>query len=1060
MVQQSKSISLILIASFAVGICVAQKPENNSEQNYRAVHWGLDEGISNGIVGSMIQDINGFLWVATDFGLNRFDGSTFKKYYADKNKGNKTIVGNGVHGLVEDSLHNMWIGTGNGLSRYDIKADTFRNIPTSKLIIPFWATKNEIFTLAYTGDQEMLIRTYDVRSFLAKDVGKIVHTDSLGYAMSDLYPIYDAASNSVWMEKGFRSWPGGGLMQISLTDGTKKTYTWECYRKIPDHSHWSEGMRYDHKRNSIWISSPDGLMEFTLSDRKFHRVEAMKEMLRERNSGSRAGIDIDSKGRVWMGTFPKGIIIFDPESNSITVPFPEDSATQEKVSDANLAIYCGRNGIVWSGYYYRKGIYQLIPLSSSITRFQVKAGQCIKGYNGNLWLGTDDGIKIFDPHSRSLGVLPEKLFSGINTDFVFPVNVDNSSKKAWVHAKNGPFQMDLNTNRSYPVAIEDSSGRYLPHDSLKFDQPYGLISYPFKNGLLMLATFSNRQAILVTNNEQPIARKIIDLPPFSIQRFGVCTDDNHLIFLKTERGATNLTYSYVIGKWNRTPNPLDSIQWRKIVFNKSDNTFWALTETEILHYDKNFKLIRKYTQEDGLPEIGIGGIVPDKNGDLWFNTERSLFHLSLTTEKIVMLSEKDGFFARDLDGIHGERVDDGNIYFVVPREGSLYRIDPDKLKSSPSSFPYLQSLQINQHAFPLVTGINAVNQLSLQYFENKIELETGTIDFYSKGKNSIRYKLEANGKTATWQYAPAYYTIRYEGLPPGKYKLILQAANAGNEFNGPAKSLLINITPAFWNTWWFRVIAFLFLVDLIYAFIQWRTRQRFRLRLERSENARQLAELQQQKIELEMQALRAQMNPHFIFNSLNSINRFILQNNRQQASEYLTKFSKLVRMILQNSQTPLISMESELECLKLYLEMEALRFNYHFSYKISVPKELEIEMLKVPPLIIQPYAENAIWHGLMQKEENGQLDIEVSQEKDYLLLKITDDGVGRKKAAELASKSATMHKSMGLRITEHRITMLQSSNRNDSPVAINDLVTADGRAAGTEVTIKIPILYG
>jgi LytS/YehU family sensor histidine kinase len=117
-----------------------------------------------------------------------------------------------------------------------------------------------------------------------------------------------------------------------------------------------------------------------------------------------------------------------------------------------------------------------------------------------------------------------------------------------------------------------------------------------------------------------------------------------------------------------------------------------------------------------------------------------------------------------------------------------------------------------------------------------------------------------------------------------------------------------------------------------------------------------------------MQALRAQMNPHFIFNSLNSINRFILQNERVQASEYLTKFSRLVRLILQNYQCALIPLESELESLELYLNLEGLRFNYHFDYKISVPKDLDKSALQVPPLILQPYAENAIWHGLMQKK--------------------------------------------------------------------------------------------
>jgi LytS/YehU family sensor histidine kinase len=235
--------------------------------------------------------------------------------------------------------------------------------------------------------------------------------------------------------------------------------------------------------------------------------------------------------------------------------------------------------------------------------------------------------------------------------------------------------------------------------------------------------------------------------------------------------------------------------------------------------------------------------------------------------------------------------------------------------------------------------------------------------------------------------------------------------------------------------------------------------QKFQVQLARSEKDREVAELEQQKAEMEMQALRAQMNPHFIFNSLNSINRFILQNNRAQASEYLTKFSKLVRMILQNSQASLISLESELESLNLYLDLEAVRFEHRFSYKISYPRDLDIEVLKVPPLVIQPFTENAIWHGLMHKEDKGQLDIDVSEEDDHLYIKITDNGIGRKKAAELASKSAAKHKSMGLRITKDRIAMLQKSNGGESPVEIIDLANEDGSAAGTEVIIKMPVIY-
>jgi tetratricopeptide (TPR) repeat protein len=231
------------------------------------------------------------------------------------------------------------------------------------------------------------------------------------------------------------------------------------------------------------------------------------------------------------------------------------------------------------------------------------------------------------------------------------------------------------------------------------------------------------------------------------------------------------------------------------------------------------------------------------------------------------------------------------------------------------------------------------------------------------------------------------------------------------------------------------------------------------LLIEKQNQEKEVMQLHQQKTDLEMQALRAQMNPHFIFNSLNSINMFILENDKLQASAYLSKFSRLIRLILQNSQEAVIPLERELEALKLYLELESLRFYQRFEYKIIVEDELDTGILKVPPLVIQPYAENAIWHGLMQKNERGHLIIELYIKEEMLIYEITDDGIGRKKAAALKSKSAATHKSMGMRITTDRLLMLQKQNEKENSVTITDLMLADGSPGGTAVRIKIPVRY-
>lgn len=208
--------------------------------------------------------------------------------------------------------------------------------------------------------------------------------------------------------------------------------------------------------------------------------------------------------------------------------------------------------------------------------------------------------------------------------------------------------------------------------------------------------------------------------------------------------------------------------------------------------------------------------------------------------------------------------------------------------------------------------------------------------------------------------------------------------------------------------------------------------------------------------QLEMQALRAQMNPHFIFNTLNSINSFILKNERKEASRYLTKFSKLIRMILINSQSQMIALTDELEALRLYIELEQVRFDNRFTYIINVPPELNISIIKVPPLVIQPYVENAIWHGLLHKDGPGHLEVEFFSKNHMLYCKVSDDGIGRAKVKELKSEGITTYKSVGMVITRERIITLAYPDGEEEPVRVIDVVAENGSPLGTKVIIKLP----
>ena len=217
-------------------------------------------------------------------------------------------------------------------------------------------------------------------------------------------------------------------------------------------------------------------------------------------------------------------------------------------------------------------------------------------------------------------------------------------------------------------------------------------------------------------------------------------------------------------------------------------------------------------------------------------------------------------------------------------------------------------------------------------------------------------------------------------------------------------------------------------------------------------------EFRQELIATRVAALRAQMNPHFIFNCLNSIKAFIFDNDVDKADDYLTRFARLIRQVLENARSEHITLHTELDTLRLYLDMEAMRFKEKLAYSIQVSAELDTHFIEIPPMLVQPYVENAIWHGLMHKPEGGRVDIRIGHHQHkQLIICVTDNGVGRLRAAELNSKSANKHRSFGLKINADRIALLNEHTQSQMKVSIHDRTDATGRVCGTEVLLTLPM---
>jgi tetratricopeptide (TPR) repeat protein len=204
---------------------------------------------------------------------------------------------------------------------------------------------------------------------------------------------------------------------------------------------------------------------------------------------------------------------------------------------------------------------------------------------------------------------------------------------------------------------------------------------------------------------------------------------------------------------------------------------------------------------------------------------------------------------------------------------------------------------------------------------------------------------------------------------------------------------------------------------------------------------------------LALKSLRSQMNPHFIFNALNSVNHFIAQQDERTANKFLSEFSQLMRLVLENSQEDFIPFYKEQEILSLYLKLEHYRFRDKFDYQINIDEEINAESIEVPPMLIQPYIENAVWHGLRYKKEKGTLNLNIHQEPENLVIEIIDDGIGRKQSNAIKTENQKKHNSTGLKNIEERLNIINKVYKSNYGVVIHDL----DEGSGTHVRITLPL---
>lgn len=334
----------------------------------------------------------------------------------------------------------------------------------------------------------------------------------------------------------------------------------------------------------------------------------------------------------------------------------------------------------------------------------------------------------------------------------------------------------------------------------------------------------------------------------------------------------------------------------------------------------------------------------------------------------------------------------------------------------------------------------------MSHEQNNVYLQYTAPEY--QNQQNVEYAWMLEGMQNAWSDPSGSSEVTFYRLKPGRYRFSLKYRMKGESW-GPVTSLVsFYIQPAWWQTRWFYAAVVLLFLALVFMVYLIRVRQ-----IRKNEKMKTAFETKISK--MEMEALRSQMNPHFLFNSLNSIRLFIMKNEQDKAADYLTRFSQLVRMILNHSKTDMITLEEELQALKIYIELEKARFDKSFDFVLDVDDQVDLSGIYIPPMIIQPFIENAIWHGLMHKETRGELTLRIRENDEGVSIEIKDNGIGRKRAAELKSKTALHKKSYGMQITTDRIDFYNKTADRKITVSVMDLYENGDTPAGTRIVIQI-----
>lgn len=992
----------------------------------------------------LFRDSYDFVWISSINGLNRFDGRRVEQYHSGSEDTSALFGENVYSNFFEDTTGNIWFSTNEAIHCYDRRRNSFH---------PYFieeadeGTQREYQVLYLDRKDHRLWVRYKQELFILS-LSNPEEVQKVG-----TFPMqYRRRLVKLSNDKGF-------LLFISTNKGIEVNHIIDKggieVKKVP----WEDNLRniraYSFQLESdslAWIGVESGLMKLNLKNGHFHIFNEFQG----RSIQVVRGLAMASEDRLIVATEKEGIYFFDKTKEAFTHQlsvFQDGEATPflNPVYD----IYFDPEQVLWvsspgQGIYFaslKKRKFENFLEKDVVKTNDVRS--VTEDSKGRIWCLTPSGIVVLGKGGR---VLPGyEHLSGEEAALAqgqpFYIFCDREDR-IWVCTIKGLFLIRPETGSLQKIPSSPATAI-----------PGVVFINQLSNGKLLA---SSQAAVLMEVVEQqegfqlqPMGEDAVFRRPYT----GIFKGSNDMFYVTEEatgirvfREEKNriIQHSFLPIKPQVNVIVTDTLR-KKLWVGTSAGLFFA--DTELLPLE-----LQKLNE---FPIPALNGLLQDSRGRLWASTNQGIVRYDPETAAFRIYGEADGIQAPEFNFWSFSKVSAGR--FAFGGVNGLNIFDPMEIRDlqTPAN-PTLTRLLVNDEeatglecATTGATNVTQLQKLVLPYSQNTLSFYFSALEYSDPAATQFQYRMKGVVDDHFVDAGTDNFT-RYANLPPGDHIFEVRASNSDGVWAPDTSQLAITIRPPWYQTWWFYTLLALSFLLIVYAVYRQQVR-RIEFRRKEAEYKQKQAEYQQQIAEIETSVLRLQMNPHFIFNSMNSISSYILKKDVSTANDYLGRFAKLMRMILKFAEKPFIDISTEMELLQQYLDTEKMRFHKEFDYEFEVGPEVDPDDVVIPTMILQPFVENAIWHGLAQKKGRGTIRIVFKIENEQLHCSIEDDGVGRHAAQEQSLK-AKQHESKALAITARRLHLLEEQEGEHASYRIEDLVDDRGRPAGTRVVLQMPVL--